>query len=362
LNSSEPAIVRLRDRPLFWASWIVILWGLEAGRAFLVPILLASLLAFLVAPIVRFLRSKNFPEVVALAVVGVLLFLPFLVISILALSEGSSLVRDYPHLIERFREEWARFLASPTAVGWNLSGMISDEDIGSKIGEWAGHGIGFAVEGLKAIAEAGTRMILVLFFALLMVAARTELGRGLTKLSSQPETLQSVIRLVEKFLVTRLGIAAIVAVVDIAILFGFGIRYCVLMGCFLGVSTLIPLVGFVAGIIPPLIVAFSLGHHSGGAILAMVLLLYAISSFEAHILTPKLLGRQLNLNLFATFLGIFSGELLWGVWGMVLAVPLLGVLRILLAASPRFKGWADLLSDHDVEVEVQKPKTKRVLR
>jgi predicted PurR-regulated permease PerM len=85
--------------------------------------------------------------------------------------------------------------------------------------------------------------------------------------------------------------------------------------------------------------------HSVSQTLVMTAILFGISAIENYVLTPKLVGNRLNLNALTCFIGLFAGGLLWGIWGMFLSIPILGVVRIVFAAIPALEGWGELLSD-----------------
>jgi hypothetical protein len=65
------------------------------------------------------------------------------------------------------------------------------------------------------------------------------------------------------------------------------------------------------------------------------------------VITPKWVGHRLKLNFLATYLAFFAGGLLWGAWGMILSVPLLGLIRIACIASPTLRPWAFALGAGD---------------
>jgi predicted PurR-regulated permease PerM len=205
---------------------------------------------------------------------------------------------------------------------------------------------GVILRSLILFLEAGGQLALVMLFGILMVASRDRAGRSFQSLVPQQELLDSVVLLIERFLSVRLGIAFGVACVDWAILTAFGVPYALLAGMFLGVMTLIPVVGFFVGVLPPLAIALA-GGISNGRIIGFFCALLLVSSTESHFLTPKLLGRHLNLNLLSAFLGLFIGEKIWGAWGIVLSLPILGILRIILNARLGTRTWGNLIAEKE---------------
>lgn len=334
------------NRALLFAAWVVIVWGLAQAKPFLIPLLLAALLAFLMSPLVAALRRRKFPEWAAVAIGAALLFLPALALTALLGGEVASLLHEYPQHLASMKAKWAEFASSSIVERLNLSEFLDTESLTERLGSQAERGVTFALESLKTLAETGAHLVVTLFFAVLMIAARTQLRRGAEKLVADAPTLDEIVTLIEKFLMARIGIAIIVALLDMIILKALGSHYSVIFGCLLGASTFIPIIGFLVGVLPPLVLSIATGHPPLRTGL-MVLLTYLVSTIEAHFVTPKYLGHQLNLNLLATFVALFAGELLWGVWGMVLAIPLMGVVRILLATSGRHEAWAELLAERE---------------
>jgi predicted PurR-regulated permease PerM len=98
----------------------------------------------------------------------------------------------------------------------------------------------------------------------------------------------------------------------------------------------------------------AVGFASGkgiGAVLGIFLAIGAVWTIQDHIITPKWVGHRLKLNFLATYLAFFAGGLLWGAWGMILSIPLLGLIRIACSASPKLRPWAFALGEVDDQHE-----------
>jgi predicted PurR-regulated permease PerM len=78
-----------------------------------------------------------------------------------------------------------------------------------------------------------------------------------------------------------------------------------------------------------------------------------IQVLEGNFLTPKIVGGQVNLNAFVTFLGLLLGASIWGVAGMILIIPILAILREIFDLSDSTKPYALLLGE---EVLAKTPK------
>jgi predicted PurR-regulated permease PerM len=336
---------------VFMSFLTITLWGAVQARTVLIPLCLAALLAFLLAPGVRILRKWKVSELPAVTLVSLLLLLPLVGIAYEAVVQGEALVKEFPQLIVFLSHKMVWITESSFGKSLHLGDYLNVAALSERVTESAGAGVDLFVRSLKALVGAGGHLLIVLGFAVLILLSRRQLRSTLgpiLSLSNRSGFLNSVIQLIERFLLVRLGVVLLVGVLDWLILVIFGLKYSLVVATLLGLSTLIPVVGFIIGITPPLIIALSTGF-SFLRIGVMVATLFFVSTTEAHLVTPKLLGKHLNLNLLATFVGIFIGEALWGPWGMFLSVPLLGVLRIILESYPEMRPWSNLMAERPLD-------------
>lgn len=331
---------------------VILLWGAWVAQAFLIPVSLAALLAFLMAPVVRIIVRFKAPEWLAITLTAVLLLLPVILVTVMVAKQLQALVQDFPAIMASAQKSADSLAQTSWGQKLHLSQQLSMTSITERVTNGAGESVQFIMHGLRTVLEAGTQLVLVFLFSILMLASKDHLFRSAKQILSQFEgieagrLLEAVTQLIEKFLLTKMIVIVIVSALTFGVLQILGLKYAFLLGVMTGVLTLLPEVGFVIGLVPVAIVAAATGHSVAShiAILSSVVVLHLI---EANWLTPQLVGRKLNLNVLSTFIGLFGGGLLWGVWGMLLSVPILGVMRIVLSASPSLQPWAELLAERE---------------
>lgn len=333
------------------ASLVIVVWGLAEGRPFLVPICIAALLAFVMAPVQRTLHHRlRLPEFLSIALSAVVLLSPIALVIWLLVRQGQGLVEDFPALLQAGQDQFTRFTQSEWGARLGLSGNVEIASLLKKISSGAAQGITLLVGGVAALINAGSQTLLILLFSVLMLGSRRHLRRSsdriLSRFSSRrnPRFIDDVVGLIGHFLSARLLIIGIIGALSAGALAIFGVKYSVFLGALMGVMTMVPAIGFILALLPVLGVALATGH-SLGSILGITASLVVFNLIEGNILTPKLVGGRLNINALASFVGLFAGGLLWGIWGMLLSVPLLGVLRIAFSATPGMEGWGELLAD-----------------
>jgi predicted PurR-regulated permease PerM len=117
-------------------------------------------------------------------------------------------------------------------------------------------------------------------------------------------------------------VAAIASVVTFAAL---GMPYAFLLGLWVGVADLVPLIGATIGALPAIVVAF-LHSITAGIVITVFFIVY--QQFENHVLQPLVYGRTIRLNPFVVLLAVVIGVELAGFIGAVVALPVAGVAQV----------------------------------
>ncbi|WP_035588287.1 AI-2E family transporter [Hippea jasoniae] len=119
----------------------------------------------------------------------------------------------------------------------------------------------------------------------------------------------------------------VVSFLSVVGLYIVGIDYALLFGIFGGVMYIIPYIGAIVSFIPPIIVSIFV-HHSFIMTIEVLSVLLFIHFISGNIIAPYIYSKQLELDPLAVLLAIlFFGKLL-GVWGVILSVPLLGIIVV----------------------------------
>jgi predicted PurR-regulated permease PerM len=151
-------------------------------------------------------------------------------------------------------------------------------------------------------------------------------GPTLTKKKVTVQIMDDINKQISSFLRVQVLTSALVGVVTSGALWMFGVRQYVIWGLFAGIFNSIPYLG-------PLIVTGALGVIAfmqfddllkTGYICAVAM---AITSLEGWLLTPTLMSRAAQMNPVAIFVGLLFWSWVWGVWGTILAVPMMMMVK-----------------------------------
>jgi predicted PurR-regulated permease PerM len=132
-----------------------------------------------------------------------------------------------------------------------------------------------------------------------------------------------------------------------------GIDHAIFFGFLSGALTLIPYVGITLGATLPALLALVTKDSIWYAV-GVVAVHAAVQFLEGNFITPKITGSKISVNALAAILALLIGNLLLGIAGMILAVPAVGILKILMASSTSLKPFVILLEDKPAEIAIQK--------
>jgi predicted PurR-regulated permease PerM len=129
-----------------------------------------------------------------------------------------------------------------------------------------------------------------------------------------------------------------------------GVKYAIFFAILCGTLEIIPFVGNLTGTA----ITVMMGIVQGGdfKLVAGILITYGLVQFiQSYILEPLVVGRGVNLNPLFTIIGIVIGEAVWGIPGMILAVPIFGMIKIFCDHFESLKPYGFLLGCGDKENE-----------
>jgi predicted PurR-regulated permease PerM len=129
-----------------------------------------------------------------------------------------------------------------------------------------------------------------------------------------------------------------------------GIDHAIFFGFLSGTLTMIPYIGITIGAALPTLMAL-LTKDSGWYALGVVGIHGFVQFLEGNFITPKITGSRISVNALAAILALLVGGKIWGIAGMILAVPALGILKIILSYSASLKPLVILLGDEELHKE-----------
>ncbi|HEY5327170.1 MAG TPA: AI-2E family transporter [Mucilaginibacter sp.] len=353
----------------FYERLALVLVGLIAmgyliilAKEVLDPLVFGFLFAILLLPVADFLEKKlRLPRTLSSLVS--ILFLVTFVGGILYMvgSQISSLASDWPLLKSQVNQslrdlsEWGQQIFHINAS----KEMSYLHDTQTKIIASGGDVLS---QTFGAISSLMLFYVFILIFTFFILLYRRLLLRFAVWVFSEEysaivhdvvENIQSILRQYILGLVLEMVVVASLACTAFWII---GAKYAVLLGIIVGLFNLIPYLGIFTALFLSTVITFATGSVKETALVAGSVL--SIHIIDSNFLLPTIVGSKVKLNALITFLGIITGEMIWGLSGMFLSIPVMAILKIIFDRVGSLKPWGYLLGggDEDKKSVVKKMK------
>ena len=156
--------------------------------------------------------------------------------------------------------------------------------------------------------------------------------------------LQRVRGAIQSYMYGLLLEGLIVATMNTIALFILGVPYAILLGILGAILNVLPFFGGILAALLPMVVATITkdGFHTqiGVAISYIV-----IQFIDNHFLIPYIVSSKVKINALISIVAVLLGAAVWGLSGMFLAIPFIGVLKIIFDRIPEMQPWGRLLGD-----------------
>jgi predicted PurR-regulated permease PerM len=343
--------VRVEPEPVrrHWALNIIGIAGILAlcdyGETVLVVMLVAVLLAFILAPVADLLTRFHLPRSLA-ALVTILLFLAAIAgVSYYSYNQAATLFQDLPKYMSTLREE----VMNLRAKAESLEGLPTTPEPGildvRNNGDWT--------EFLKnTFGSATTAFLAASFVPFLVYFMLTwqQHVRSATVMLFPMEyrhtayvTLGLISAMIRSFMVGNLLIGVSIGLVSMIVFGIVGVPFFYFVGFMSGFLSLVPYMGVLLALVPPIFV--SLGHLHAQEFLVIALTVFALHLVALNILYPKFLGKRLQLNPLAVAMALLLWGFLWGAMGLLLAIPITAAMKIVFDHVTSLKPYGDWLGE-----------------
>ena len=338
---------------------IVLVFFLIVGKSLLIPIFMGGFFAILFTPLSDFLEKYRIPRTVA-AVIS-LLTMMLLVAGLLSFIIGNvaSFTQDFTGVSDRLSQmigQADHWITDTFGLPSNLGAQLDLDILLKYINKNSSSISAFALETIGSL----TGLVLIPLFMFFLLLYRSHLTQMMVMIYKDHEPQQvkekiSSLRKVIQNYISGVGKGMVIlAILNIIAYSIIGVKHAVFFGVLGAILNIIPYVGPLIGVTLPIIYAFL----TMDSLLYPVLIIGAyqiIQLLEGNFLTPKIVGGNVNLNAFMTFLGLLIGGSIWGIAGMILVIPTLAILREIFDLSENTKPFALLLGE---EKEEKKEETK----
>jgi putative permease len=343
---------------------VLILLLLREGETIFIPMSFAGLLTMLLITPCNYFEKKGVPRGIA-ALISLLVSI-IVVVTVLYFisSQIISFKKDMPAVIAQFSDEldkiqvWIKHRFHMTSTGMKqLLNSAKVQTISS-----TGSIVGSTVSSLSSTL---LYAVLIPIYTFLLLLYRGLVVRFLVRSFMEEhknrvyDILDKTRHVIKSYIVGLLIEMAIVAILNCAGFFILGVKYALLLGVVAALLNLVPYLGIFTALILSALITFT--TNTPGTVLGLVIVLVSVHLIDSNILLPRVVGSKVRINALATILGVVVGEMLWGIPGMFLAVPIVAILKVIFDGVDDMEPWGILLGDDRSEASVTQTKKRSFL-
>ncbi|MEO5897952.1 MAG: AI-2E family transporter [Vicinamibacterales bacterium] len=360
--------VDVRNVALSVIAGLSVIVMLQYMQAVLIPIVLAILISYALWPIVATLARVKVPQSIG-AGIAVFAFIGVLGFGVWAFSdEAMGIIRDIPRATKMLRDRAEAERRKPKASSTTLEQVQeAAKEIDKAAAEAAKPAVTTPGATQVEVVQPGFRVSdylggnllgflgqfsLILFLVYFLLVTGDLYKRKIVKIAGPTLThkkitvqiLDDINRQIESFIKVQVLTSAVVAAATALALWAFGVNHYVIWGLLAGLFNSIPYIG-------PILVSGSLAlvafmqFNDMTKTVEVAATAMVITSLEGFLLTPALMSRASQMNPAAIFVGLLFWSWVWGVWGTILAVPMMMMIKSISDHVEDLQGVSELLGE-----------------
>lgn len=356
LQNSRPFYTKLA---MVLISMIALGYLIIHGKEILSPLIFAFLFAIMLLPLAKFLETKvHLPHGAACGLSVILMIAVVAGVFYLVGSQISNLASDWPQLRDELVNTFAK-LQDWIAEHYNINASKQMNYVHSattKILSDSTAAIGSTVLSVSSMLLFLIFMLIDTFFLLLYRKLLLRfLVAAFKKENSETvyEVVQHIQYIIRKYITGLFLEMLIVATIVCTVFLIGGIKYAFLLGLLTGLFNIIPYIGIFTALLLSVLITFSTA--ATGKVILVAVTILAMHLIDSNVLLPVIVGSKVKINALVTILGVIIGEMLWGIPGMFLSIPVIAMSKIIFDRVESLKPWGILLGDEE------KPSKKSIL-
>ena len=347
---------RLLDRIAWLLLVLVVLLALAFcyfANSFCITLLLGAFIAILVDPLVTYLERFRIPRSASAALTVLLGVLVFCTVFYFSYDRVSVLLENMPRYSDKLRDMIKPVTQKIAKVQETATSLnATDPTPAKKVAEvkiretptWPA----FIIRGVAPVWGAIIIIGIVPFLVFFNLIGKDQMEEILASsfggIIDVPKFSSRVTRMVRGYAMGNLLIGAAMSVITITVLLAIKLEGALVLGVVSGFLNLIPFLGVVLAALI-LLAAALLQFSTAAPFVAILLTVVALHVISANYLIPKIVGSRVNIGPVAATGGILFWGWLWGVMGVLLAIPLTAFVKIVADSHPALIHISNILAE-----------------
>ena len=348
MNQTYPFYVKLS---CILISIVILGFLAIIGEQILIPMVLGLLLAILLMPMCRFMEKRlRFPR-----------GLSSIVASVLALAIIGFVIYELSIQVAKLSNDWPQFQKQFITLTDDLQSWISKtfgvrrkdqlEYLNDTAKKSISTGTAIVETALRSIGYVLMLTGFTFLFTLFFLLYRTHLLKFLVASFSETyhktvfEIIDNIQFMVKKYLVGLFLQMIIVTILSFIAYTIIGVKYNFMLAILTGILNILPYIGIFTALLIGALITFATAGISH--VLFIVIAIVVIHAIDGNIIMPRVVGSKVKINSLIVIIGLVIGEMLWGIAGMFLTIPVLAILKIIFDRVEGLQSWGFLMGEDD---------------
>jgi predicted PurR-regulated permease PerM len=312
---------------------ILLIFGLTQASEFLIPFTIAVLLSFILLPLSRRIEDWGTPRWLAsfLSVFSAIVILSGVTWLIYIQMKGFA--SDLPELKEKVSER-ATVLQHWLANQFNVTESDQTHWLDKRISGIIDSADTYMIAIFTTTGIFITNIFLIPLYTFFMILYRDKITHFVSILSRHENhakaflIMHKISRVAQKYLKGLMLDVCIVIALLSGIFFLIGVKHAILFGLLVGIcNIIIPYMGITVGSILPFCMALLTKDDFSSALI--VIGVCALMQFvDNHFINPYIVGGSVRINPLTALLALVAGAMIWGLYGMLLCIPVTGMIKV----------------------------------
>ncbi|WP_448139175.1 AI-2E family transporter [Sphingobacterium siyangense] len=330
----------------------------KIGDTILIPMILGLLFSLLLIPLSNFLERKlRFPRTLA-GILSVILFFGVLGYGLFLLASQLTLLKeDFPAFKQQIMDGVSN-LQTWVSQQFGIQHKDQIDFINKTASKSVDSGTLFLGTALVSLSSMFILFVFTFLYTFFLLIYRGHIVKFLlfvNRIEDRPivlDVVQQVQYVVKKYLIGLLIQMSLVSLLVFIVLSLIGVKYSLLLALITGVFNVLPYVGIFSSMLIIAILTFATSSFTH--VVLVIIALIIIHMIDSNFIVPKIVGSKVKVNSLFAMLSIIIGEMIWGISGMFLAIPILAIVKIVMDRIKELKPWGFLLGEEDSKDEVYK--------
>ncbi len=317
-----------------------------------VTLICSILIASVLEPGVKVMERLRIPRWVG-ALLMVLLTLAAVYLLVYAVYDRAvAFMDDLPKLVAKLKQITAHIQSTAQSIrqSTQIVPPSSDTSVPAVRLQQESPWMQFLLRGIGSVYAFTVTVMFIPFLVFFMLTSKHQLWAATLNLfpADRRQQAENVIHaislMLRQFVLGNLLVALISAGLIIPVFSALGLHYAILLGLLAAFLSLIPYIGVALAILPPLLVAL-LQYDTMQPFFVLGVTVAIVHFLAVNFLTPKLVGRRVNLNALSVTIAMMFWGWLWGGVGLVLAVPITAAIKAVCDNVEKLKPYGAWLGE-----------------